>query len=101
MLCEDKGIQKLGVVNIVDLLDGYKAGFDLELIRICHQLLLSLPWRVSAHYVLHRDTAWKQVIELERHFMSRSLRLRSRSISGKKNTVRKINFHKCSQHSFL
>jgi hypothetical protein len=80
---ENEDVQKLGTVSIIYLLDEYKMGFDLELVRMVHKLLKSLPWKIAAHYILvQEDSAWTQVIDFSRHLMSQRLRLRSRSISG-------------------
>jgi hypothetical protein len=83
VLAQEEQNQKLGIVNITYMFEGY-ARPDLETLRLYHrEFLPAIPLKNSARYVLFSDIAWKQVIDFEQVIMSRIDRVRFRTVSGK------------------
>ena len=86
-LSRSEQVQKLGIVHLGHLLDGYpEKGVDYEFLRIGSFCVAScLPLRISAIYITYNNNAWANMLDFAQLIMGPILRVRARMLRGELN----------------
>ena len=83
MAKDNEQVQKLGIVDIVNMLDNYQSLVDYEFIRKGTQIFLCSPTRFAfVYFLVDGKSPWNKVLDFMNFIVGRMVQVRSRALRG-------------------